>query len=71
MFFFKKLGCGTHSDKIWSERRVLVIPMSGTKVPERCSGLCPSEKELMEWHSDAFRHKNTPGDDYLLGCCAM
>jgi hypothetical protein len=30
------------------------------KVPERCSGLRPSEKELPERRSGAFRHKNTP-----------
>jgi hypothetical protein len=29
-------------------------------VPERCSGLRPSEKELLERRSGAFRHKNTP-----------
>jgi hypothetical protein len=31
------------------------------KVPERRSGLLPSEKELPERRSGAFRHKNTPG----------
>jgi hypothetical protein len=36
--------------------------MAGKKeVPERRSGLRPSEKELPEWRSGAFRHKNTPG----------
>jgi hypothetical protein len=30
------------------------------KVPERHSGLRPSEKELQERRSGAFRHKNTP-----------
>jgi hypothetical protein len=39
----------------------LVISMAGKKkVPERRSGLCPSEKELPERRSGAFRHKNTP-----------
>jgi hypothetical protein len=31
------------------------------KVTERRSGLRPSEKELPERRSGAFRHKNTPG----------
>jgi hypothetical protein len=31
------------------------------KVPERRSGLHPSEKELPERRSGAVRHKNTPG----------
>jgi hypothetical protein len=30
-----------------------------TKVPECCSGLCPSEKELPEQRSNAFHHKDT------------
>jgi hypothetical protein len=34
--------------------------MAGKKVPERRSGLRPSEKELPERRSGAFRHKNTP-----------
>jgi hypothetical protein len=33
------------------------------KVPEGRSGLRPSEKELPERRSDAFRHKNTPGNN--------
>jgi hypothetical protein len=33
----------------------------GKKSPERRSGLHPSEKELPERRSGAFRHKNTPG----------
>jgi hypothetical protein len=35
--------------------------MPGKKVPERYSGLCPSDKELQEQRSSVFRHKNTPG----------
>jgi hypothetical protein len=36
--------------------------MAGKKeVPELRSGLRPSEKELPERRSGAFRHKNTPG----------
>jgi hypothetical protein len=38
----------------------LVIPMTGKKVPERCSSLHPSEKELPECCSGMFCHKNTP-----------
>jgi hypothetical protein len=34
--------------------------MPGKNVTERRSGLRPSEKELQERHSGAFRHKNTP-----------
>jgi hypothetical protein len=30
------------------------------KVLEHHSGLCPSEKELVEQHSGGFHHKNTP-----------
>jgi hypothetical protein len=30
------------------------------KVPERHSGLRSSEKELPEWRSGTFHHKNTP-----------
>jgi hypothetical protein len=33
------------------------------KVLERCFILQPSEKELPEWRSSAFRHKNIPGTD--------
>jgi hypothetical protein len=29
-------------------------------VPERRSGLCPSEKQLLEQRSGVFHHKNTP-----------
>jgi hypothetical protein len=37
------------------------------KVPERRSGLRPSQKELPERLSGAFRHKNTPEStlDYI------
>jgi hypothetical protein len=35
--------------------------MAGKKVPERRSGLRPSEKELPERRSGTFSHKNTPG----------
>jgi hypothetical protein len=33
------------------------------ELPERRSGLRPSEKELSERRSGAFRHKNTPAKD--------
>jgi hypothetical protein len=36
------------------------------KVPERRSGLRPSEKELPERRSGAFRHKNTRTPIYNL-----
>jgi hypothetical protein len=34
--------------------------MPRKKVPEYHSGLHPSKKELLEQHSGAFHHKNTP-----------
>jgi hypothetical protein len=36
------------------------------KVPECRSSLSPSEKELPEWSSGVFHHKNTPGYTYRL-----
>jgi hypothetical protein len=30
------------------------------EILEHRSGLCPSEKELLEWCSGALYHKNTP-----------
>jgi hypothetical protein len=33
--------------------------MPGKKVPECCSGLRPSGKELPEWSYGTFHHKNT------------
>jgi hypothetical protein len=36
---------------------VLVTAMPGRKVPEHCSGLHSSEKELLEWNSSAFCQK--------------
>jgi hypothetical protein len=44
------------------EGEVFVISMTEKKVPERRSGFRPSEKELLEWHSGTFHHKNTPGE---------
>jgi hypothetical protein len=40
---------------------VSLTSISGKKVPEHRSGLLLSEKELPEWNSGAFGHKNTPG----------
>jgi hypothetical protein len=43
------------------EGEALVILMPGKKkVLEHCSALHPSEKELLEWRSGAFCHKNAP-----------
>jgi hypothetical protein len=54
-----KIGSGMHSDAKFGLRgRVLFIPMPGKKFLERCSGLCPSKKEVPEWRSGAFHHKN-------------
>jgi hypothetical protein len=38
--------------------------MPGKKVPECCSSLRPSEKELPKWHSGMFHHKNAPSNIY-------
>jgi hypothetical protein len=46
------------------EVEVLFILMPGKKDPEHHSGLCPSEKELLEQCSCAYRHKNTPDYTY-------
>jgi hypothetical protein len=43
------------------EGDVLVILMPRKKVLKRRIGLHPSEKELAEWRSSVFCHKNTPG----------
>jgi hypothetical protein len=61
--FLKKMGSGTHSDRKFGLKcgEVLVKSLSGEKVPERRFGLGPSEKELLEWRSSVFYHKNTPG----------
>jgi hypothetical protein len=61
LFFFKKC-CGIHK---WHSSRsekgeVLVIPIPGKRVLEHHSSLHPSEKELLEWHSGTFHHKNSP-----------
>jgi hypothetical protein len=48
------------------EGEVLVISMPGRKVLECHSGLRPSEKELPEWRSGTFHHKNTP---VCIYCC--
>jgi hypothetical protein len=41
------------------EGEVLVIPIPVKRVPERCCSLRPSEKELPEWRSGTYQHKNT------------
>jgi hypothetical protein len=60
--FSKKIGSGTHSDPKVVQRggAVSYIDAKNT-VPEHHSSLRPSEKELPEWHSSTFLHKNTPG----------
>jgi hypothetical protein len=61
-YFAIKKGSGTHSDtKLGGKGEVLVIPMPEKSVPERRSHLRPSEKELPERRSCAFRHKNSHG----------
>jgi hypothetical protein len=46
----KFLGC-IELPKFGRKGLVLVIPMSGGKVPERYSSLCPSEKQFPERRS--------------------
>jgi hypothetical protein len=58
--FEKSSGKQTSDPKFGRRGVVFVIPVPGNKVPERRSGLRPSEKELMKRRSGAFRHKNTP-----------
>jgi hypothetical protein len=48
---------------------VKVIPMPEKNVTERRSGLRPSEKELQERRSGAFRHK-IPMSVLLLQSCS-
>jgi hypothetical protein len=56
--FLKKIGSGMHSDTKFGPGGIILMP--GKKVLERRSGLCPSEKELLEQHSGMSHHKNTP-----------
>jgi hypothetical protein len=57
--FLKKEVCRTQNDPKFGRRGVvLVIPMPGIKG----SGLCLSEKELLERRSGTFCHKTTPGN---------
>jgi hypothetical protein len=61
-FFLNKTFWDTNNDPKFGRRGVvLVIPMPGKKVPEHCSSVCPSEKELLEWRSGTFHHISTPG----------
>jgi hypothetical protein len=57
IFLLKKVPERKKWHKTWSERGD-VIPMPGKKG----SGLCLSEKELLEQRSGAFHLKNTPGN---------
>jgi hypothetical protein len=43
----------------WVGERSVGYTNARENVPERRSDLCPSEKELLERRSGAFRHKNT------------
>jgi hypothetical protein len=65
----KKKFQNEKSDQKFGRRgTALVTPKPGKReVPEHCSGLHPSEKQLPEWHSGTFHHKNTPDStQYLL-----
>jgi hypothetical protein len=48
-----------------SDPKFGVKSIPGKKVPERRSGLCPSEKELSKRRSGAFRHK-IPLEGYTI-----
>jgi hypothetical protein len=60
-FSLKKIGSEMHSmtQNSFVEGEVLVTTIPG----KRSSGFRPSNKEI----GTAFRHKNTPGDDYNAG----
>jgi hypothetical protein len=67
LLFLKRQSSGTCNDRNRSERGVCFSYIDARKkVLERRSGLRPSEKELSEWRSGAFRYKNTPGLCYSL-----
>jgi hypothetical protein len=70
LFFLKK--------KAWVPERTVtqnsigdgdvVIPRTGKKIPERRSGLRPSEEEPPQRRSGAFHHKTTPGRYNVYNC---
>jgi hypothetical protein len=58
---FLKKGSRTHRVALNLVRDGSYLYRSQEKKVLECnSGLHPSEKELTEWRSNAFRHKNTP-----------
>jgi hypothetical protein len=61
--FLNKVGSGKQSGPKFSRRwgGVSYINARKKRVPERRSGLRPSEKELPEQSSGEFCHKNTAG----------
>jgi hypothetical protein len=62
LYFSLKKSCGTHRVTQNSIGKGDVCYIAAwKKVPERCSSLHLSEKELPELLAGAFRHKNTPG----------
>jgi hypothetical protein len=60
--FLKKVGSGTHSDPKLGRRGGVVVSIPGKEVPACVLFL----KELPERRFGAFRHKNTPGPNYIL-----
>jgi hypothetical protein len=65
--FLKKIGSRTHSDPKFDQRGGGVSYIDAReKVPGRHSGFRPSEKELPESRSGAFRQntRNTP--EYII-----
>jgi hypothetical protein len=70
LFFYK--GSRTHSDPKFDRRGGGVSYIDERKkVPEHCSSLCSSEKELHEQRSGAFHHKNTPYETEFDQCLMM
>jgi hypothetical protein len=65
-YFSLKQSSGMHSDTKFGWRGGMsVILMPGKKVPEHHSSLRLCEKELLEWCSNAFCHKNNPAYSHM------
>lgn len=61
VLFFLKEGSGMHSHPKFGQRSGFYLyRWQRKKVSECRNGLSPSEKELLEWNSGTFHHKNTP-----------
>jgi hypothetical protein len=66
-FLKKKKGSRKDSNPKFGKGGCQLYQCQGKNVPERCSGLHPSEKELPgRQHSSVSHHKNTPESTYTL-----